>query len=181
MFNRLYKHGSNLEKGCLLQLRNLINRRNVASDITGRFNESSDFFELVVDCHILSAAMSYFGMYSTDDTPSKNDVPRNIPSKDKWTALSRAIDNIVDCYEIVHEMDQLSDQAAKALSETNPHEARIQSEHSYASSYQIHSQRIQTEHDYFNTDPPVTKKTYPTKISKPLSNSSNYINQADCT
>jgi len=59
IFNKLYKHGSNLDKGCLLQLRNLINRRNVASDTTGRFNATVDFFELVVEFHITAAAMDY--------------------------------------------------------------------------------------------------------------------------
>ena len=50
-----------------MQLRNLINRRNVASDTTGKFNATVDFFELVVECHITAAAMNYFGMQSPDD------------------------------------------------------------------------------------------------------------------
>jgi len=65
-------------------------------------------------------------MQSTDDTPSKNDAPRNIPYEDKWTALKRATGNIVDRYVIVLEKDQLSEQTMNTLSETNPHEARIQ-------------------------------------------------------
>ena len=35
----------------LLQLHNLINRSNVAKDVSGWFNECIDFFEMVVNCH----------------------------------------------------------------------------------------------------------------------------------
>ena len=45
IFNRLYHSGSSLEGGTLLQL---INRRNVKRNISGKFNEAIDFFELVV-------------------------------------------------------------------------------------------------------------------------------------
>ena len=62
MYNRFYKGGSNLDGSTLIQLRNLINRRNVATDISGWFNEAVDFFELVVLRHITAAAMHYFGM-----------------------------------------------------------------------------------------------------------------------
>ena len=48
VYNRLYRGGSNHKGGTLLQLRNLINRRNVATDISGQSNEAIDFFELVV-------------------------------------------------------------------------------------------------------------------------------------
>ena len=52
--------------GTLVQLRNLINRRNVANDVSGRFNASIDFFELVTKCHIVAAAMDFFWYeYST--------------------------------------------------------------------------------------------------------------------
>ena len=59
MYNRLYKGGSNLDGGTLIQLRNLINR-NVATDISGRFNKAVDFFNwwsvatlLLLQCTIL--------------------------------------------------------------------------------------------------------------------------------
>ena len=59
-FTHLYKGGANNDKGTLVQLRNLINRRNVANDVSGRFNTSIDFFELVTKCHIVAAAMDFF-------------------------------------------------------------------------------------------------------------------------
>ena len=41
--------------------------------------------------------------------PMKNKVPNNIPNKDKWEALKRAVNNIVDRYVTTHEIDQLSE------------------------------------------------------------------------
>lgn len=48
IFNRLYASSSSTDGGTLLQLRNLINRRNVSQNTDGKFNESIDFFELGV-------------------------------------------------------------------------------------------------------------------------------------
>lgn len=62
MFDHLYRGGSNCDGGTLLQLHNLINRRNVAKDVSGRFNECMDFFETVVKCHIIAAGMHFFGL-----------------------------------------------------------------------------------------------------------------------
>ena len=41
---QLYNGGSDLDGGTLIQLRNLINRHNVAADISGRFNEATMIF-----------------------------------------------------------------------------------------------------------------------------------------
>ena len=92
LFTHLYKGGSNNDRGTLIQLRNLINRRNVANDslvprpspapvfdrlqyaktgageglgtrlandVSGWFNASIDFFELVTKCHFVVAAMNF--------------------------------------------------------------------------------------------------------------------------
>ena len=81
IFNRLYQSGSSLEGGTLLQLRNLINRRNVKRDISGKFNEAIDFFELVVTGYVISAALHFFSMRSVTDKPSRN-CPQ-IPTKEQ--------------------------------------------------------------------------------------------------
>lgn len=72
VFSRLYKGGSNSEGGTLIQLRNLLNGRNVASDVSGRFNATVDFLEFVTNCHVLAVAMNYFGMKDTSSTPTSN-------------------------------------------------------------------------------------------------------------
>ena len=47
MFTRLYKSGSSMEGGTLVQLRNLLNRFNISSDISsdisGKFNAAINF------------------------------------------------------------------------------------------------------------------------------------------
>ena len=69
MFDRLYRCGSNCDGGTLLLLRNLINRRNVAKDVNGRFNECIDFFEMVVKSHIIAAGMHFFGLKELSGNP----------------------------------------------------------------------------------------------------------------
>ena len=60
-----------MEGGTLLQLRNLINRRNISGDISGNFNAAIDFFQLVLTAYIVSATMHFFGMTSLKGTPTK--------------------------------------------------------------------------------------------------------------
>lgn len=52
---------SKLEGGTLVQLRNLINRRNVVKDPSKAMDACEDFFTIVVEAHIVSAVMVLFG------------------------------------------------------------------------------------------------------------------------
>ncbi len=101
IFSRLYKTGSSFQGGTLLQLRNLINRRNVKADTAGKFNETLDFFQLVVECHIMAAAMHFFSMKSLDDTPSTNTLPSAIKPDQQWKVLSECVTKIVNRYVLV--------------------------------------------------------------------------------
>ncbi len=85
MFTRLYKGGSSLQGGTLLQLRNLVNRRNITRDTSGKCNESIHFYELVVRSHILAAAMNVFGMKTASDKPTKKAV---LPNKESNPVVS---------------------------------------------------------------------------------------------
>ena len=98
IFSRLYKSGSSFQGGTLLQLRNLINRRNVSGDTSGKFNATIDFFQLVVECHILAAAMHFFSMKSSDDTPSCDALPlMDKKSKaEKWLIFQKQITKIIN-------------------------------------------------------------------------------------
>ena len=83
IFDRLYSTRSNCDAGTLVQLRNLINRRKVAKDSSGRFNESIDFFELV-NCHI-AAGMHFFGLNTMADQPTYNSFPMHQKSTEsEW-------------------------------------------------------------------------------------------------
>lgn len=105
-----------MEGGTLLQLRNLINRRNISSDISGKFNAAIDFFELVVTGYILAAAMHYFHLCSLKGTPTKNVISPSINSKDSWKTLKHAVERIVDRYVMVNEL--LLDQDNEGASNT---------------------------------------------------------------
>ena len=140
-FTHLYKGGSNNDRGTLVQLRNLINRRNVANDVSGRFIASIDFFELVTKCHIVAAAMDFFGMNAPQDEPTTNTLPQDIllwpDKKSQWRSFSFIIGRMVDRYIIVRCYTQLKQKntiirqpTIHELS-TNPHVQRVAAEHMY--------------------------------------------------
>ena len=108
--DRLYAGGSSLDRGTLLQLRNLINRRNVAKDVTGRFNATVDFLETVVDCHIVAAAMNFFGMKAETDVPSNAFpvLPDSAGLSTKWRFLENVIGEIVDRYMFIQDYVNVS-------------------------------------------------------------------------
>lgn len=153
MFDRLYKGGSNCDGGTLLQLRlrNLINRQNVAKDVSGRFNECMDFFKMVVKSHIIAASMHLFGLKELSSEPTDNIVTSDMPCKKWWKVLSHVIGRLVDHYVIVHKQAEIQPNAPvhKPLTgksvQTNPHAVRIQNEHNYISSLPT---QIAIEHCY---------------------------------
>ena len=52
----------------MYQLHNLIGHSNVPPKPVKAFNQCSDFFKLVVVCHVLAAAIKYLSMASLADT-----------------------------------------------------------------------------------------------------------------
>ena len=69
---------SSKEGGTLLQLKNIINRRNIGKDISGKVNEVEDFLELVINCRLIAAALHFFSMESVSDTPHSNGFSSDI-------------------------------------------------------------------------------------------------------
>lgn len=69
IWKRLYNAASGMDGGTLHQLRNIINRRNVTKDPSNNPTATEEFFILVTDAHVLTAAMTLFQMESLDDTP----------------------------------------------------------------------------------------------------------------
>jgi len=59
----------------LYQLKMLVNRRNVVKDPSKSVAPCEEFFLLVVETHILAAAMQLFGMSSLEDKPSVQFFP----------------------------------------------------------------------------------------------------------
>ena len=172
MFDHLYKTSSNCDGGTLLQLRNLINRRNIAKDVTGRFNETIDFAELVINCHIVAAGMKFFGLKSVSDEPAYNSSilrARNEPKEKQWKQMKVVVGRLVDRFVIVERFMDIQPKAPipRELSTRdvfeNPHAVRIQSEHCYCMQ---HATRVTSEHCYVQapTPPPKKKRILPNWI-----------------
>ena len=66
----MYKCTSTRDRGTLYQLRNAINRRNVVEKPVRAVSACEEFFVLVAEAHIVTAAMAAFNMASTDEAPS---------------------------------------------------------------------------------------------------------------
>ena len=54
----------------MFQLWNLIGRYNISNDPIHKFNESDDFFKLLISRYILAAAIELFKMKALDSIPS---------------------------------------------------------------------------------------------------------------
>lgn len=149
IFSRLYKPGTSFQHGTLLQLRNLINRRNVSKDTSGKFNESLDFFQLVVECHIMAAAMHFFSMSTLKDRPSTNAIPlmKGKKSFEKWLVFKSLLTKLVHRYVLVSKVSDLTTPPVPSTtaSQCNPHANRIATEHNYP---MTHQRRVASEHHY---------------------------------
>ena len=87
-----------MDVGTLYQLRNTINHRN-ANSPSDNFTACEDFFILVVEAHIIAAAMEAFGMKSAEDSLDKKYFPdgvKNMESKEKLQVLNLAIDLVIN-------------------------------------------------------------------------------------
>ncbi len=116
----------------------------MAKDVSGRFNAALDFFQLVVNCHIIAATLHYFGMKDVKGTPVFNALPSSIlqqPIAKQWSIFSDTIGRLVDRYVIVHRFTDLHPEpscprplvtASSGEIQSNPHAIRVNMEHSYA-------------------------------------------------
>lgn len=90
-----------MDKGTLYQLRNLINRRNVVSDPTDNLSACEEFFLLVVEGHLISAALTLFGMETLEDKPSVKFFPTSsasLPPTERAQILRIACSQFVKSY-----------------------------------------------------------------------------------
>ena len=100
-------------------------------------NEVEDFLELVINCHLLAAAMHFFSMATTLDEPHSNGFPSNISEIERhhrkkmfFERLGRIIDEYVVLREFSDETRQPSSNPVLS-SAINPHVTRISTEHQY--------------------------------------------------
>ena len=96
---RLYRKGTSVEKGTLLQLKNVLNRTSVPSDPKNNVNACEDFLEVVLIGHVITAALSYFSMESVDSVPSLDLIPGDIQEQSpeiRHSVLFHHMNRIID-------------------------------------------------------------------------------------
>ena len=138
-----------MDRGTLLQLRNLVNRRSVSCDTSNRFNASVDFFEMAVQCHIIAATLNYFGMESIDGKPTFNCFSNKMAVEEQWKQLQKAVSKIIDRFVVTQNFSE-----GTSFSSADAHlKERVLADHSYAQSCSVRSTETQTggflaEHSY---------------------------------
>ena len=96
-----YTSKSAAEHGTIYQLRNAINRTNVINKPLDRFDACEDFFLLVVECHIIVAAMTMLEMKSLDDVPNAHYAEEGsntwmLPARDCEFVLNQIMRDLLD-------------------------------------------------------------------------------------
>ena len=88
-----------MDHGSLQQLRDLINRRNVVSEVKKNVHACEDFLTIVVQCHILVGALKYLNMNSLDDCEKidENEILK-LNDKEKQAFLYSITSSIIDEY-----------------------------------------------------------------------------------
>lgn len=84
---------SSSQYGTLFQLRNLIGRTNVKGKPIDCFDSCEDFFVLIVEAHIVAAAMKLLEMTTLSDVPSTKYVPQGEVT---WTQTDDERKAIID-------------------------------------------------------------------------------------
>lgn len=84
---------SSSQYGTLFQLRNLIGRTNVGGKPIDCFDPCEDFFALIVEAHIVAAAMKLLEMTTLNDVPSTKYVPQGEVT---WTQTDEERKTVID-------------------------------------------------------------------------------------
>ena len=85
IWKRLYSSYSGMDTGTLFQLRNVINRRNVITDVSKDLTACEEFMQLATIAHVMSAAIHIAGVTNMSELSSK------IMSTDKPMAAVKSL------------------------------------------------------------------------------------------
>eukprot|EP00731_Ephydatia_muelleri_P010254 Em0005g840a len=85
IWKRLYSSCSGMDTGTLFQLRNVINRRNVITDVSKDLTACEEFMQLATIAHVMSAAIHIAGVTNMSELSSK------IMSTDKPMAAVKSL------------------------------------------------------------------------------------------
>ena len=106
--NSMYKEDSFCQKGTLKQLQNLLRRQKVPKDVKKNFRAVNDFIQLLVDSHLIAAALEFFGMDDVHSQPTKNVLPKTMGRSDKLNSINKIVGEFIDKYVLNFESESSS-------------------------------------------------------------------------
>ena len=87
------------------QLQNLLQRHKIPKEVKKDFRAVNDFTQLLVDSHVIAAALDFFGMDSLESEPTKNKLPSASRKSDKLKYIKRTVGKFVDKYVLNFEAE----------------------------------------------------------------------------
>ena len=100
--------------------RNVINRRNVTSDVSSSYRPNRDFFRVVFQSRVIGAAMSVLGLENKSSIPSKHRLPENMATLSKGQKLqvlhelsAKVVDNFVFNSNMVEQISSVVSEQEK--------------------------------------------------------------------
>ena len=114
----MYSPASTHDKCTLDSDQNLINRRNVKSDVDAAVNAARQFFLLEIKARIVAAAMIELDIDEFDDANLENkSAPKFHTTKEKKEFLYKLSSTVVDDKRIVSALDQLEERQLQKLND----------------------------------------------------------------
>ena len=123
IFSHFYNPGDAQDKCTLSSDRNLINRRNVRSDVSKNISTCKKFLTIELQARIVGATMIDLGIKEMDEKPSSNSLYANmksLPKKAQRDCLKSLTEKVVDKYILGKDKVQnILEQTCKAQEEEN--------------------------------------------------------------
>lgn len=88
------------DKGTLKNLANVIRRTNLPKKVKDNVRAVQDFYSLLVDAHIVAAAMTNFGMSALDGKPADVAAPKDARTATLCSFLEQTVGKLVDRYAL---------------------------------------------------------------------------------
>ena len=105
IWNKLFRTSSTCEKGTLKQLQNLIYRTNLPTKVKDDARAVEEFLNLILDAHIIAAAMHLLGITTKNGTPTRNAFVGDLqegPERQKQEYLSRFFNTFITKFMSSH-------------------------------------------------------------------------------
>lgn len=102
--NVMYKEDSFRQKGTLKQLQNLLRRQNVPKEVKKDFRSINNFIQLLVDSHLIAAALEFFDIDDIHSQPTQNVLPK-ITGRSAKLNLNQIVGEFIDKYVLNFESE----------------------------------------------------------------------------